>query len=277
MNFKLVRQFTGIIVLLTLCSCVHVREQRVFQNAEKAGLCQQVMRSGFFSLVTYSRVTDASYPLHVYIEGDGHAFDAQGKVSHDPTPRNPLALKLAGIDPSPNILYIARPYQFVAIDVPLEDAQPYWTTHRFSEEVVAAIDEVITMFCDEHAIQKTTLIGYSGGGAIAALVSTRRTDVEMLITVAGNVDPARHSEIHAVPYSDDSLNPSDCAQILSRILQVHFVGEKDSIVPKEIARSYQAKVGISDNSIVIVPDTYHHHGWEKKWADLLAQHIEQRP
>ena len=50
--------------------------------------------------------------VHVYIEGDGYAWATTTDPSDDPTPINPLALRLAAVDDAPNVLYLARPCQF---------------------------------------------------------------------------------------------------------------------------------------------------------------------
>ena len=50
--------------------------------------------------------------VNIYIEGDGRAWLNKNRPSLDPTPKNSLALKLAEIDPAPNVIYLARPCQY---------------------------------------------------------------------------------------------------------------------------------------------------------------------
>lgn len=46
--------------------------------------------------------------LRVYIEGDRHAWLSRTRLCADPTPHNPVALKLALADPAPGpLLYLA--------------------------------------------------------------------------------------------------------------------------------------------------------------------------
>jgi len=57
------------------------------------------------------------------------------KPSGDPTPLHPLVFRLAAADPSANIVYLARPGQYSTSENP-ECSFVYWTTKRFSEEVI---------------------------------------------------------------------------------------------------------------------------------------------
>ncbi|MEX2353586.1 MAG: alpha/beta hydrolase, partial [Gammaproteobacteria bacterium] len=96
------------------------------RSASLAAIQSEALRQGFRSEVTasggyrmqvfhrgLSRQSSAVDPV-VYIEGDGRAYVSRHRVSADPVPRNPLAFRLAVVDPSPAVIYIARPCQFVA-------------------------------------------------------------------------------------------------------------------------------------------------------------------
>ncbi len=55
----------------------------------------------------------------VYIEGDGRAYVNRRTPSNDPTPGNPMALRLALADPSLRVLYLGRPCQYTRGGEPL--------------------------------------------------------------------------------------------------------------------------------------------------------------
>lgn len=56
---------------------------------------------------------------------------------------------------------------------------------------------------------RLTLVGYSGGAAVAALLATRRNDVARLVTVDGNLDHRAWTAHHRVTPLTGSLNPAE--------------------------------------------------------------------
>jgi hypothetical protein len=55
------------------------------------------------------------HPLNIYIEGDGLSWVNKSVVSQNPTPLNPLGLKLMSIDNTPCKIYLARPCQTLSV------------------------------------------------------------------------------------------------------------------------------------------------------------------
>ncbi len=235
--------------------------------ANHGDLVREDISTGFLKLASWRRIRSSDLPLHVYIEGDGCAFSATGRPTKDPTPIDPLALTLASLDPHPNVLYLARPYQYLPICDSLENCQKYWTTHRYSDEVVRAADAAISEVAFNAKIKEVKLIGFSGGGTIAALLAARRSDITLLATIAGYLDSTGN------PNLPGSLNPTDFARKLNKIEQVHFIGAEDDNVPPNIAESYQQKTGVAKEKFFIIENTYHHRGWEKRWPQLLMKYI----
>jgi pimeloyl-ACP methyl ester carboxylesterase len=170
---------------------------------------------------------------------------------------------LASLDPSPNILYLARPCQFTRNDSQCRTA--YWTDRRYAPEVIASIDEAIdTALRGQHG--GLHLVGYSGGGAVAALIAARRGDVLSLRTVAGNLDHVRLNRHHGVSAMPESLNPIDFAPRLAGLPQTHFTSETDQTVPPAIAEAFVAALGSPRcASVVRVLDTTHAQGWQDHW------------
>ena len=128
--------------------------------------------------------------LTVYIEGDGLAWNAFGTApSPDPTPRDPVALRLMAVDPAPNRLYLARPCQYLNTTALSRCSYLYWTSHRFAEEVVAAFAGVVDAQRRAVGASRVRLVGYSGGGALAALVAPRLSGAVELVTIAAPITP----------------------------------------------------------------------------------------
>ncbi|MFA5392785.1 MAG: alpha/beta hydrolase [Candidatus Paceibacterota bacterium] len=239
--------------------------------AAQAGFRKEYVKAGDFSLMTYQRSNKRSESISVYIEGDGRAWETKHRLADDPTPSNPVALRLAAVDPAENVAYIARPGQYSLSGFPDCDSK-YWSGFRFSPEVVESFDKAIDIFKEKSGARRVELIGYSGGGAIVILVAARRTDVVALRTVAGNLNPKALSEYHQVSQLDGSMNPMDVAQKVAYMPQRHFVGLKDSVVPNFIARSFVEQEGDKGyDRINIVEGATHTKGWRARWKGLLGK------
>lgn len=238
--------------------------------AGPAGLAREVIATRTFHLTAFTRIRNPAAPVVVYIEGDGLAWVSRGEPSLDPTPRDPLGLRLAALDPSANVVYLARPCQYTKGDP--RCAVSFWTDRRLSEDVVVAMDEAVNAVMRRAPRQPVHLVGYSGGGAIAALLAARRTDVGSLRTVAGNLDHDAVNRLHAVSAMSGSLNPISVAPRLSGLPQEHFVGEGDRVVPPSIAERFVKAQGQARcATITIVAGATHGEGWEVAWRNSVAR------
>lgn len=272
-NLPIWGRCVSIAAMLLLASCsygVGKREFRADNVAITARLNKVVVPTDHFKLTTYGKILDQSMPLHVYIEGDGFAWVNKRQISNNPTPTDPLALRLAAQDGAPNILYIARPCQFTPLSEDKQCAQRYWSTDRFAVEVINAVNQAINHYSESLTHSKIEITGYSGGGAVAALVAAQRKDVTFLRTVAGNLDHVALNHYHHVSPMVGSLNAIDVAPKLSHIPQVHFVGGKDKIVPGFIAETFTQKLGELHCSAIVKEEKFtHHEGWVEAWRSLL--------
>lgn len=209
----------------------------------------------------------ASDTLVVYIEGDGLAWYSATQVSSNPTPSDAVALRMALAHPGPEaVAYLARPCQFVS-DAPC-DAR-YWTDARFSEEVIASTSDALDHLLRQSASNRLVLVGYSGGGAVAALVAARRTDVAALITVAGNLDVQGWVQHHRLTPLRRSLDPVSALHALAHVPQLHWVGGKDRTVPAtltlDLARRLQGSVPMD---VRVLADLDHGCCWAQEWPTL---------
>jgi hypothetical protein len=235
----------------------------------KAGLTKEYIKAGDFTLLSYQRFNKLSDTLNIYIEGDGRAWETKHRLSADPTPSNPVALKLASVDPANNVAYISRPGQYSPTGSPKCNSK-YWSGYRFAPEVINSFSSAIDILKEKSGVKYIKLIGYSGGGAIAVLVAARRNDVSALVTVAGNLNPKAFCAYHHVTQLDGSLDPMDVAKTVAHIPQRHFVGSKDKIIPITIVESFVKMEGDKDSErVTIVEGVSHNNGWQKRWNELL--------
>ena len=177
-----------------------------------------------------------SKSLLVFIEGDGRAWINSRTPSLDPTPLNPVGWKIVSQSEYGDILYLARPCQYLNERQRQSCTQDDWTNGRFSLKLVNLLDNAITQVKQQGGYDKVVLGGYSGGGVMAALIALQRSDVIELISVASPIDTDRWGETHGLSPLKGSLNPANEITKLSRIPQHHYVGEKDEIVPPHLIR-----------------------------------------
>lgn len=210
--------------------------------------------------------------LRVYIEGDGFAWRDRYSPSHDPTPIDPVALKMAVADMSGDAVYLARPCQYAAPGADACRNNGWWTDARFSAAARDAAGHAIDRLKQRYSAQDVVLVGYSGGGALAALAAATRHDVARLVTVAGNLDTAAWVRHHRITPLAASLNPADFTAALARLPQYHFTGGQDAVMPPAIARSYVAHfTPDADVTVEIRPGYTHHCCWAESWPALLRQ------
>ena len=272
-------QFTLFLFLFSGCSSVSERLEEAETLSMEHGFQKSVIKTKDFLLMTYIRFQQEGLPVSIYIEGDGYAYAGRHRASSNPTPKNPMGLKLALVDTTPNVIYIARPCQYIQLKDDPNCQQDYWTTKRYSIEVMDATNEAINTLKNKLGFKQIRLIGYSGGGTVAAILAATRNDVIDLRTVAGNLDIDVFVRVHEVTPLVGSLNPVDFANTLVNIPQVHFVGEKDDIITPPITDSYIDAIRKYDASLECVnvrqiKDVSHAKGWETVWQRYADRVVE---
>jgi len=119
---------------------------------------------------------------------------------------------------------------------------------------------------------RITLVGYSGGGVIAALLAARRRDMDEFITLAANLDHRLWTEMDDLTPLSGSLNPADMTGRLQGVRQRHFVGADDDVVSPQVVRSYMAKMtDPSRTKLFILKGFNHDCCWTKAWPSLLTK------
>ncbi|QLR44669.1 alpha/beta hydrolase [Enterobacter sp. RHBSTW-00994] len=268
-NIFLVAILISLSFLFSGCAS-DTRREEAEGIARHAGLIRENIQAPPFLIATWSRITPPVTALHVYIEGDGFAWKSRTQPSNDPTPNNPTGLKLAAADANANVLYLARPCQFIT-PLPASCRVNEWTSDRFAPEIVKAMNDVLNQFVQRYPGVQLDLVGYSGGGNIAALLAARRKDVHSLRTVAGNLDVAYVNAQHHVTPMPGALNAIDSASSLRLMPQIHFSGERDETVSPEVARRFQQAVGGRCVQAEVVGDMTHGSDWAAIWPRLLGK------
>lgn len=219
MDFAYNANMHRIIFAFLLAGCVFVSPKM-----ELSGL-QSV--NGDYNIAYWARDTDNINPVHIYIEGDGHAFDAQLKPTADPTPRGAFVRNMAMNDTAPNVAYIARPCQFITS--PACNSTD-WTSGRFSEKLVSEMADAVRWIARGRPI---VLIGYSGGAMMSGLVIENNPDLDIRqwITIAGIINHSDWTDYLGDTPLYDSMN----LRVLPHVSARHYIAQSDSVVPRYLS------------------------------------------
>ena len=231
----------GLLFLLGVLGCAPIKAPSEFEYKK--------IETPQFTLASWQKITDPAAPIRVYIEGDGHAFNHMGRPTTDPTPKSDFVRHLAFNDPNPNVVYLARPCQYIHDDRCFPSD---WTTGRFSKAVLDSMGNATKQIVGD---KKVVLIGYSGGALVSGMIINRNPDlnVSRWMTIAGVLNHAAWTTTMHLQPLVDSLDMA----VLPKIAQLHLVGEYDRIVPPELTQQF-----VPSDKMVIVPGADHANGYE---------------
>ena len=209
-----------------------------------------------------------SAELTIYIEGDGARWP-RGYPPADPTPINPYALKLAIADPSANVAYLARACQYLSSEQLAQCPSALWIDGRFSDDAIKLAMGSLDELKAQSKAKSLRLIGYSGGGALASLVTARRNDVSCLVTVAAPLDIATWTAALGLSTLEKSRNPAAQEATSINIPQTHFQGGADTVVPPATTLAYRQRHPDAKFEKV---DAYDHECcWDKDWPTRIVK------
>lgn len=223
--------FAYLSLMIFLTGCVHRNVLTDFNH--------ELVEADPYVLSTWYKITDPGKPLVVYIEGDGHSFNANGTVSSNPTPKSIFLREIAANDPRANVVYIARPCQYFQTEA---CSAADWTTGRFSQKILDSTDVAVKSFMKKAKTEKIILVGYSGGATLGGLIAVRHPNqILHFSSIAGVLDHKQWTEYHKDLPLSDSLNLVDFRSLFLTIPQHHYVGAKDSIVPPVLTQAILEK------------------------------------
>lgn len=215
------------------------------------------LKTDVFTLSSYQKINNKNGVYKIYIEGDGFAFNYRGMPTKDPTPKSRFLRDIAFSDNNLNVIYLARPCQYILNKNPV-CSKRHWTTARFSPEVVRSTAEAIKQIVKDNEV---ILIGYSGGAQVAGLVAVLNPDINVkkIITIAGNLDHLAWTQYHNLPSLSESLNLENYKVNFLQIPQMHYVGTRDKNTTPEISKNF-----VEDEKLIVeVEGASHNKGWEK--------------
>lgn len=203
--------------------------------------------------------------LRIYVEGDGSPWIVNTRISVDPTPSNPVLLRLMH-DASHAAIYLGRPCYFGSA-TDKNCSNRFWTLERYDDAVVSSMCTAANALIDESNAKTVQLIGYSGGGAIVIGMIGCTKRLVSITTIAGNLDPKRwashhgYSPLNEIPASDPSVSQS------KNIRETHWQCANDQNVPPFLTDTYFAAHPGADRQIV--SGCSHASGWERYWSEIV--------
>lgn len=203
-----------------------------------------------YLLASWQKMTNPMAPIRIYIEGDGYSFNHNGQPTSNPTPKGRFMRDLAFNDPNPNVVYLARPCQYVE-DEQCSYSNFAWTTGRFSKAVVDSMSSAVNQIAGSKPV---ILVGYSGGAMISGLMIGRNANLKVRkwITIAGVLNHSAWTAHHKVRPLVDSLE----MRSIPNVPQIHFAGGDDHVVPP-----YLVEQAAPHNTVSIVPNATHDSGY----------------
>lgn len=204
--------------------------------------------------------------MHVYLEGDGSPWRYRAIVMPDPTPRNPLVLRLMALDDQPSF-YLGRPcYNGTATDRGCDSR--LWTSGRYSSLVVDSMAAAIGVLAKRYRPDEIRLFGHSGGGTLALLLASKIPLVTHVVTIAGNLDTDAWTTHHGYTPLYSSLNPAKQPQLRPQVMQWHLLGGRDSIVPTQLIKPFVVSQAAASGFLY---DAYDHGCcWMNLWPTVLS-------
>jgi hypothetical protein len=256
-----------LIGMLCLAACTSPA-QRADRFALRSGFTKAYVDGGGFRLLVYRNSAAAAgvhETLRVYIEGDGTPYLHRNSIARDPTPHDPLMLRLMALDPAASI-YLGRPCYF-GLGRDAGCGPELWTQRRFGPEVIASMEAAMRREQTRAGARRLELAGHSGGGTLAVLLAQRIDAVDAVVTIGANLDLAAWCRLHGYSPLTGSLSPVDLAP-RAGVKVLHLVGADDGNTPPEmIAAAARAR----GEPVRVFAHQDHNCCWESRWPDILSE------
>lgn len=245
-------------LLLIFSACVL---QPDWQRLASEGNLQATWQdSGTFEHLWFANNVAGGH-LRIYVGGDGTPWIGENRVSIDPTPVNPVLLRLMH-EATHAAVYLGRPCYFGTATGQGCDAK-WWTFERYGQTVVDSMCRAANGISASLDAETVQLVGYSGGGAIVVGMSECTDRLVALTTIAGNLDPAAWAAYHNYsPLGDFQYS------VPGSVSQVHWQCRDDTNVPPSVTDDYFA--GYPDAERRSIESCTHSSGWEGRWLELIG-------
>ena len=249
-------------LLITSCASQNIDQRIDYIKELNNTEFKKFIHQNSFAIYSLQKINN-NQEVVVYIEGDGLSWIDRFTPSSDPTPTNPLAFKLAKLDKSKNVIYLARPCQYVQNNRCQKET---WTKLQYSNDVMNNYIKILKEIKNKHST--VHLVGYSGGSVIAMyLASIKELNIRSVTTVAGNIKPGEFTQMLNISPYRTSLNLRAIEKNIQSISQTHYYGNKDKVIPKKLHLNYQAR-NLNNSCLKFTKvKASHDKNWELFWQN----------
>ncbi len=254
------------------CSSDQLRINKAFDLARQTNFTPSVINTSNFPIQIFTQNHNSKHAI-IYLEGDGLVINKYGDVALNSTPTDPMALRLASVDPRPlTKIVINRPFHYVKS---VDPNSKYWTTARYAPEVIQSIYEAIKQCQQQFHFETVELVAYSGGASVALLLTLHVKNITRIVSFAGNLDHKSWTRYHGAGLLLESLDPMENMEAIRHIPQMHFLGSNDDNTTVKLAQAYKQRVNSDKISIVPIDGFDHDSNWPRVWQEWLLK--EQLP
>ena len=249
-------------LFLASCSMPSGNERlKIIRDYNDEQFAEKIYRTPYFEIYSLNKIKNSN-KLIIYIEGDGVSWIDRFTISSNPTPTDPLAFRLAKIDKSDNVLYLARPCQYVQTNNC--DNSEIWSVSQYSEDVLSSYRAIIDSLSDK--FKEIHIVGYSGGAGVAMyLGSSNNKKIKSIRTIAGNINNNELIELGNYTPPKESVNFNLIEKNIKNISQAHYFGKNDKVIPKDLYLNFiKRNEGNTCIKIKEVQAT-HNDGWSSFW------------
>ena len=257
----MLKNFIFLMVLLSSCSLPTSNQRiEILNEYNKSQFSAKIYKTNNFEIYSLNKIKNSG-KLIVYIEGDGLSWIDRRTVSSDPTPIDPVAFRLAKIDQNDNVIYLARPCQY--IQARNCNNNEIWTVSQYSETILRTYKLIIDSLSQFREIH---IVGYSGGAGVAMyLAASNNKKIKSIRTIAGNINHDEFTELRNLTPPKDSINFNMIEKNIKNIGQIHYFGKNDKTIPKDLHLNFYMRN--RDNSCIQIKEVKatHHKGWFSFW------------
>lgn len=254
-----------------MSSCASVSDRKDIANKliKESGYESSVISSRPFKLFSSYKIAanQKHNTITIVIEGDGYSWVNRHTVSDDPTPKDPVGLKIASSIEEPAV-YLARPCQYVSDPM---CNQSVWSSHRFSSSVIQSYMDAFNQLKVEYNNSDFHVVAYSGGAFIALVLAAQRDDISKVSTVAGVLDPNAWTDFHDISALSHNYVVDDLMEHSGHVDFNHMCGGKDDIVPCSHAYDFADRAihkDLKNHQIVAYEKERHDTLWTVVLGDL---------